>query len=85
MFIGHYGVGFMIKRKFKEIPLWILFLSVQLIDIIAFILVFCGIEKAVYRNSDNPFFRNDLDLPFSHSLIGAIIMSIILYIFFRIS
>ena len=84
MFIGHYGLGFMIKRKFKEIPLWILFLSVQLMDIVAFILVFFGVEKAAYRNSDNPFFTNNLDLPYSHSLIGALLLSAILYLILMI-
>lgn len=80
MFIGHYGLGFMIKRKFREIPLWILFLSVQLMDVIAFILVFFGVEKAAYRNNDNPFFRNNLDLPYSHSLVGAVLLSVIVYL-----
>jgi hypothetical protein len=47
MFVGHYGLGFMVKKKIKDIPLWLLFLSVQLMDIVAFILVFFGIEKAI--------------------------------------
>jgi hypothetical protein len=80
MFVGHYGLGFMVKRKIREIPLWILFLSVQLMDIVAFILVFFGIEKAVYRNSDNPFLTNNLDLPYSHSLVGALLLAVILYL-----
>ena len=84
MFIGHYGLGFMIKRKVSDIPLWILFLSVQLMDIVAFILVFFGVEKAAYRNSDNPFFRNNLDLPYSHSLVGALLLSAIVYLIFII-
>jgi len=82
MFIGHYGLGFMVKRKFSEIPLWILFLSVQLMDFVSFILVFFGVEKAAYQNSDNPFFRNNLDLPYSHSLVGALILSAIVYLVF---
>jgi cation transporter-like permease len=84
MFIGHYGLGFMIKRKFREIPLWVLFLSVQLMDIIAFVLVFFGVEGAAYRDSDNPFFRNNLDLPYSHSLVGALLLSVIVYFIFVI-
>jgi hypothetical protein len=84
MFIGHYGLGFMIKRKVSDIPLWFLFLSVQLMDIVAFILVFFGVEKAAYRNSDNPFFRNNLDLPYSHSLVGALLLSAIVYLIFII-
>jgi hypothetical protein len=80
MFIGHYGVGFMVKRKAGDIPLWVLFLSVQLMDIVAFILVFFGMEKAAYRNSDNPFLTNNLDLPYSHSLVGALLLAAILYL-----
>lgn len=80
MFIGHYGVGFMVKKKFSKIPLWVIFVSVQLMDIVAFILVFFGIEKAAYQTSDNPFFRNNLDLPYSHSLTGALILSAIVYL-----
>ena len=84
MFIGHYGLGFAVKKKYSDIPLWVLFLSVQLMDIVDFILVIFGIEKAVYRNSDNPFFRNNLDLPYSHSLIGALLLSAIVYLIFKI-
>ena len=71
----------MVKRKTREIPLWFLFLSVQLMDIVAFILVFFGVEKATYRNSNNPFFTNNLYLPYSHSLVGALILSAIVYLF----
>ena len=85
MFIGHYGLGFMIKRKFSGIPLWILFLLVQLMDIVSFILVFFGVEKAAYRNSDNPFFRNNLDLPYSHSLVGTLFLSAVVYLILMIS
>jgi hypothetical protein len=37
----------MVKRGFKEIPLWILFLSVQMPDIVAFIPVFLGIDRPI--------------------------------------
>ena len=79
MFVGHYGLGFMVKKKLKDIPLWLLFLSVQLMDIVAYILVFFGVEKAAYRYSDNPFLTNNLDLPYSHSLVGALLLSAIVY------
>jgi hypothetical protein len=79
MFIGHYGLGYLIKRKYSDIPLWVLFLSVQLMDIVAFILVFLGVEKAAYRDSANPFFRNNLDLPYSHSLVGALLLGVTVY------
>jgi hypothetical protein len=82
MFIGHYGVAYIVKKKASDIPLWLLFTSVQLLDIIAFTLVLLGIEKASYMPSDNPFFRNYLDLPYSHSLSGALLASAIVFFIF---
>ena len=79
MFIGHYGIAYVVKRKAGEIPLWLLFLSVQLMDMVAFALVLFGIEKASFQSSDNPFFRNNLDLPYSHSLVGALMLSALMY------
>jgi hypothetical protein len=84
MFIGHYGVAYIVKNKASDIPLWLLFTSVQLLDIIAFTLVLLCIEKASYTPNDNPFFRNYLDLPYSHSLIGALLISAIVFIIFRV-
>lgn len=82
MFIGHYGIAYIVKKKASDIPLWLLFASVQLLDIIAFSLVLLDIEKAFFTPSDNPFFRNYLDLPYSHSLSGALLISIIVFIIF---
>jgi len=60
MFIGHYGLGYgyVVKKKTQELPLWLLFVSVQLLDLAAFTFVLMGIEKATYNPSDNPFFTN---------------------------
>ena len=32
MFVGHYGVAFAIKSERNKIPLWILFVAVQLLE-----------------------------------------------------
>lgn len=82
MFIGHYGLSFIVKKEKREIPLWLLFASMQLLDLIAFTLVLFGIEKASYVPNENPFFRNQLYLPYSHSLSGAILISSIVFFIF---
>lgn len=85
MFIGHYGVGFLIKKKYKKIPLWVLFLAVQLVDIFAFTLVLLGIERMSYNPVSNPFLRTSVDyVLFTHSLIGSIIISILALLIFWI-
>jgi hypothetical protein len=53
------------------------------LDLVAFTLVLFGIEKASYMPGENPFYRNNLNLPYSHSLIGAIILSLLVYYLFR--
>lgn len=82
MFIGHYGLGYIVKKKVEQVPLWLLFTSVQLLDLLAFTFVLLGIEGASYTPNQNPFLRNHLVLPYSHSLTGAFIISTAVYFIF---
>jgi hypothetical protein len=76
MFIGHYGVSFAAKRVDRSIPLWVLFLAVQFLDILWALCVPLGIEKlriVVGITASNP-----LDLyymPYTHSLVAAVLWS----------
>jgi hypothetical protein len=45
MFVGHYGASFAAKKADDSIPLWVLFLAVQLLDVVWAPLVLLGIEK----------------------------------------
>jgi len=83
MFIGHYGVAFLVKKRVSDIPLWLLFTAVQLPDFLAFSLVLAGMEKASFAPCDNPFLRNHLELPFSHSLAGVLLVSLAAFILCR--
>ncbi len=77
MFIGHYGPSFACKAWKPAIPLWVLFLAVQLVDIAWSVLVLFGIEKVRIVpgiTATNPF---DLYyMPFTHSLVGAAAWSV---------
>jgi membrane-bound metal-dependent hydrolase YbcI (DUF457 family) len=87
MFVGHYGPSFAAKAAKNSIPLWILFLAVQLLDVIWSILVLLGIEKV--RIVPGFTATNPLDLyymPYTHSLVGALLWSMaasIAYYVFR--
>lgn len=73
MFIGHYGPSFLAKRADHAIPLWVLFLAVQLLDVFWGIFVLLGIEKL--RIVPGFTATNPLDLyymPYTHSLPGAL-------------
>ena len=45
MFIGHYGVSLAAKRYAPRVPLFVLFLAVQLLDVLFAIFLLAGIEK----------------------------------------
>ncbi len=84
MYIGHYGVAFALKKKNKQIPLWIMFLAVQFSDLLAFILILPGVERISYVGGINPFYRTAIEyLPYSHSLLMNMIFAIAVFLIFR--
>jgi hypothetical protein len=77
MFVGHYGPSFAIKLVRPEVPLWLLFVAVQLIDVGWAILVLAGIEKV--RIAPGITASNPLDLyymPYTHGLVSVILWSV---------
>jgi hypothetical protein len=77
MFVGHYGPSFAIKSIERSIPLWVLFIAVQLLDVGWSVLVFLGVEKV--RIVPGITASNPLDLyymPFTHSLLAALAWSV---------
>src|SRR3989440_4874590 len=84
MFVGHYGVSFAAQRGDKTIPLWVLFLAVQLLDVFWSVFVLCGIEKV--RIAPGITASNPLDLyymPYTHSLVAALLWSLAAYVAYR--
>jgi hypothetical protein len=45
MFVGHYGLSFAAKRMNPHVPLWVLFIAVQLLDVFWAPFILAGIEK----------------------------------------
>jgi len=77
MFIGHYGPSFAIKAIRPAIPLWLLFMAVQLVDVVWAVLVLLGIEKV--RIVPGITASNPLDLyymPYTHSLAAAVLWAV---------
>jgi len=88
MFIGHYGPAFAGKAASPRIPLWVLFVAVQFMDVIWAILILLGIEKA--RIVPGLMQGSPLDLyymPYTHGLFGALALSVlfgtVVALFFR--
>ena len=78
MFVGHYGPAFLAKRADRTIPLWVLFIAVQFLDVLWAPFVLLGIEKV--RIVPGITKASPLDLyymPYTHGLIGAIVWSVV--------
>ncbi len=76
MFVGHYGVSFAAKRAAPTVPLWVLFIAVQLLDVDWAPFILLGVEKV--RIVPGITASNPLDLyymPYTHSLVAALLWS----------
>ena len=76
MFVGHYSVAFAARTERNKIPLWVLFVAVQLLDLLWAPFVFLGHEKV--RIALGITATRPLDLyymPYTHSLVGALVWS----------
>jgi hypothetical protein len=86
MFVGHYGVSFAAKRVAPAVPLWVLFVAVQLLDVFWAPLILLGVEKA--RIVPGITASNPLDLyymPYTHSLLAAALWSAGAFLIYRLS
>jgi len=85
VFTGHYSGSFAGKALNRTIPLWVLFVAVQLLDFAWSILVLLGIEKV--RIVPGFMAASALDLyymPYTHSLAGALAWSVVGGVVFRV-
>jgi hypothetical protein len=84
MFVGHYSVAFAVRSEKNKIPLWILFIAVQLLDYIWATLVLLGIEKVrVIKGFTAGSMLDSYFHPYSHSLITAILWSCVAAIVYK--
>lgn len=78
MFTGHYSASFAAKAVDRTIPLWVLFIAVQLLDFVWSILVLVGVEHVRIVPGFMAASALDLyDMPYTHSLAGALALSVI--------
>lgn len=85
MFVGHYAASLALKRADKKTSLGILFLAVQFVDILFFPLVLLGVERfrVIENYTESTHFALEY-MPYTHSLVGSIILAGIVYVLFRL-
>ncbi len=84
MFIGHYSISLLVKTAEKRLPLWLLFVSVQLVDILWGIFILLGIEH--YRISPGITASLPFDLyymPYTHSLVATVGWAVLVFVGYR--
>ena len=85
MFVGHYGIAFAVRTERNKIPLWVLFVAVQLLDFLWAPFVLLGTEKVRFVPGITA--TNALDLyymPYTHSLTGALFWSAAAFAIYKI-
>lgn len=77
MFVGHYAAAFAARGAKPAVPLWILFVAVQLVDFAWAAFVMTGVEHV--RIVPGFVAASNLDLyhmPWTHSLVAGLIWSV---------
>ena len=83
MLAGHYSASFAIKSFTREVPLWVLFIAVQLLDVFWTSLLLLGVEKARVE-PDLPSVPLDLYyMPYSHSLLAVVLTCAVVFLLYR--
>ena len=83
MFAGHYGASYALKTVEKGASLGLLFLAVQFIDVLWAIFVILGIEKVQLAPQLASSRLTYNFIPFTHSLLGVLCWSVLVYGVFR--
>jgi hypothetical protein len=82
MFVGHYSVAFAIKAALnrqshttqRSVPLWVLFIAVQLVDVFWALFIMMGVEHVRITPGFMAASPLDLyDMPYTHSLPAALL------------
>jgi membrane-bound metal-dependent hydrolase YbcI (DUF457 family) len=76
MFIGHFGIGLALKRADETLSLGLLFIAVQLSDLIYGVALLTGIEKVSIIEGTNPLTSAQyIFFPYSHSLVATLVLA----------
>jgi len=80
MYVGHYGAALALNGVERRASLWLLFLGVQLVDLLFFPFVLMGIERMriVPGFTDSTHFSLDY-MPYTHGLLASVLWSALVF------
>ncbi len=83
MFIGELGIAFLVKKKYKSVPTWLLFFGSMFSNILMYVFVFFGIEQVSYVRGVGGVLNVLYHfVPYSLSLFSAIILAFLFFLIF---
>ncbi len=85
MFIGHFAVGLALKRADKTLSLGLLFIAVQLSDLVYSVTLLTGIEKVSFIAGATPNTSVQYFYPYSHSLVATLLWAGLLALIFLVA
>ena len=84
MFIGHYAIGFLARRWEGRLPLWILLLAVQFVDVLWAVFVLLGIEHLrIVPGATGPQRMDLYYMPYTHSLLSTLVWFGVAFVGYR--
>ena len=75
MFLGHFAMGVATKPVAPKVPVWALFLAPQAMDLAFLPLVAIGLEGF----EQGQYGQDKIDALYTHSLVGALIISAVIF------
>ena len=79
MLAGHYAAAYALKAARPAVPLWALFVAVQIVDIAFFLLAVSGVETLrVNPGGRGPLAMDLVHIPFTHSLAMNLVYAAVL-------
>lgn len=70
MLAGHYAAAYALRAARPIVPLWMLFLAVQAVDVLFFVFAVAGVETLeVAAGGRGPLAMNLVHIPYTHSLV----------------
>ena len=76
MFVGHYGPALAAKSAAKDAPLWLFVVAAQFLDYLWATFILTGVEHARIDPNFSAMSTLDLyDMPWTHSLVAALLWS----------
>ena len=78
MFIGHFAIGLLARKKETQPSLALMFVAVQFLDLLWPVLVLLGIESLAIDPGNTKLTHLDFEYyPYSHSLLMALVWSVL--------